>query len=83
MYSFPNKEPVRCSMPSSNRYFLTCIQMSYEACKVIWQSHLFKMSPQFIVMHRVKGFGVVNKAKVDFFFFELSCFFDDPVYVAI
>ena len=38
-------------------------------------SHLFKNFPQFVVIHTVKGFGVVNKTKVDL---ELSCFFDDP-----
>ena len=44
---------------------------------MVWYSHLFKNFPQFIVIHTVKGFGIVNKAKVDFFL-ELSCFFDDP-----
>ena len=44
---------------------------------MVWYSHLFKNSPQFVVIHTVKGFGVVNKAKVDVFL-ELSCFFDDP-----
>ena len=43
-----------------------------------WYSHLFKNFPQFVVIHTVKGFGVVNKAEVDVFL-ELSCFFDDPV----
>ena len=40
-------------------------------------SHLFKRSPEFGVVHIVKGFGIVNKAEVDVFL-ELSCFFDDP-----
>ena len=44
---------------------------------MVWYSHLFQNFPQFIVIHTVKGFGVVNKAKVDVFL-ELSCFFDDP-----
>ena len=44
---------------------------------MVWHSHLFKNFPQFIVLHIVKGFGIVNKAEVDFFL-ELSCFFDDP-----
>ena len=44
---------------------------------MVWYSHLFKNFPQFIVIHTVKGFGVVNKAEVDVFL-ELSCFFDDP-----
>ena len=44
---------------------------------MVWYSHLFKNCPQFVVIHTVKGFGIVNKAEVDFFL-ELSCFFDDP-----
>ena len=45
---------------------------------MVWYSHLLKNFPQFVVMHRVKGFGIVNKAEIDVFL-ELSCFFDDPV----
>jgi len=44
---------------------------------VIWDSHLFQNFPQFLVIHTVKGFGIVNKAEIDVFL-ELSCFFDDP-----
>ena len=44
---------------------------------MVWYSHLFQNFPQFIVIHAVKGFGVVNKAEKDVFL-ELSCFFDDP-----
>ena len=44
---------------------------------MVWHSHLLKNFPQFIVIHTVKGFGIVNKAEVDVFL-ELSCFFDDP-----
>ena len=44
---------------------------------MIWYSHLFENFPQFIVIHTVKGFGIVNKAEIDVFL-ELSCFFDDP-----
>ena len=62
-------------MSSSNCCFLTCIQVSQETGQVVWYSHLFKNFPQFIVIHTVKGFGIVNKADV---FLELSCFFDDP-----
>ena len=65
-------------MSSSNCCFLTCIQISQEACQVIWYSHLFQNFPQFLVIHTVKGFGIVNKAEVDIFL-ELSCFFNDPV----
>ena len=45
---------------------------------MVWYSHLFKDFPQFVVIHTVKGFDIVNKAKVDVHL-ELSCFFDDPV----
>ena len=44
---------------------------------MVWYSHLSKNVPQFIVMHTVKGFGIVNKAEIDVFL-ELSCFFYDP-----
>ena len=44
---------------------------------MVWYSHLFQNFPQFIVIHTVKGFGIVNKAEVDVFL-ELSCFFYDP-----
>src|SRR5574340_686455 len=64
-------------MSSSNSYFLTCIQISQEAGQVVWNSHLLKNFPGFIVVHTVKGFVVVNKAELDVFL-ELSCFFDDP-----
>src|SRR5574337_209640 len=64
-------------MSSSNCCFLTCIQISKEAGQVAWYSHLLKNFPQFVVIHTVKGFGVVNETKVDVFL-ELSCFFDDP-----
>ena len=53
-------------MSSSNCCFLTCIQISQEAD-----------FPQFIVIHTVKGFGIVNRAEIDVFL-ELSCFFHDP-----
>ena len=53
------------------------ILLSQEAGQVVWYSHVLKNFPQFIVIHIVKGFGIVNKAKVDVFL-ELSCFFDDP-----
>ena len=68
-------------MSSSNHCFLTCIQIFQEAGQVVWYSHLLKNFLQFIVIHTVKGFGLVNKAEIDVFM-ELSCFFDDPVDVA-
>ena len=45
---------------------------------MVWYSHLFKNFPQFVVIHTVKDFGIVNKAEVDIFL-ECYCFFDDPV----
>ena len=44
---------------------------------MVWYSHLFKNFPEFVVVHIVKGFGIVKKAEV-YVFLELSCFFDDP-----
>ena len=64
-------------MSSSNCCFLTCIQISQEAVQVIWYTHLSKNFPQFIVIHTIEGFGIVNKVEIDGFL-ELSCFFDDP-----
>ena len=78
MYSFPDLEPVCCSMSSSNYCFLTCIQISQEAGQVVWYSHLLKNFPLFVVIHTVKGFGIVSKAEIDVFL-ELSCCFDDPL----
>ena len=77
MYSFSYLEPVCYSVSSSNCCFLTCIQVSQEAGQVVWYSHLFQNFPQFIVMHTVKVFGIVNKAEIDVFL-ELSCIFHDP-----
>ena len=51
------------------------MQISQEAGKVVWYSHLFQNFPQFIVIHTIKGFGIVNKAEIDVFL-ELSFFFD-------
>ena len=54
-------------MSSSNLCFLTYIQISQEAGQVVWYSHLSQNFPQFIVIHTVKGFGIVNKAEIDVF----------------
>ena len=64
-------------MSNSNCCFLTCIQVSQEPGQVVWYSHLLQNFPQFIVIHTVKSFGIVNKAEINVFL-ELSCFFDDP-----
>ena len=65
-------------MSSSNCCFLIYIQISQEAGQVVWYSHLSQNFPQFIVIHTIKGFGIVNKAEIDVFL-ELSHFFDDPM----
>ena len=70
--------PCSLHMSSSNCCFLTCRQVSQETVQLIWYFHLFKNFPQFIVIHTVKDFGIVNKAEIDVFL-ELSSFFHDPV----
>ena len=69
-------EPVYFSISSSNCCILTCIQISQEAGKVVWYSHIFKNFPQFVVIHTDKGFSIVNEAED--VFLELACFFYDP-----
>ena len=64
-------------MSSFNCCVLICIHVSQEADQVVWYSHLFQNFSQFIVIHTVKDFGIVNKAEVDVFL-ELFRFFDDP-----
>ena len=81
MHSFPDLEPVHCSMSSSNCCFLTCTQVSWEAGKDAWYSHLFKNFPQIVAIHTVKSSGVVNEAEVDVFL-EFPCFFYDPRHVS-
>ena len=78
MYSFPNLEPVCCSTSRSNCRFLTCIQISQEAGKVVWYSHFFQNFPKFDVIHTVKGFSVVNGEEV-VLFLEFPCFLYDPI----
>ena len=64
-------------MSSSNCCFLTCMYISQEADQVVWYFHLFKNFLQFVVIHTVKGFGVVNLGEVNIFL-EFSCFLYDP-----
>jgi len=74
-----NIQPWRTPFPIRNQSVVPCpvlIQISQEAGQVMWYSHLFQNFPQFVAIHTVKGFGIVNKA-VDVFL-ELFCFFDDP-----
>ena len=65
-------------MSSSNCCFLTCIQVSQETGQMVWYSHLFQNFPQFVVIHTVKAFSIVNEADV---FLEFPCFLHDPVNV--
>ena len=76
MYFSSSLKPVCCSTFSSNCCFLTWVQVSQEASQLVLYSHLFQNFPQFIVIHTVKGFGIVNKAEINVFL-ELSCFFND------
>ena len=71
-YSFPTFEPICYSMSDSDCCFLTCVQVSQEVCKVVWYSQLFKNFPQFVVIHTVKGFNIVNEAEVDVFWNSLA-----------
>ena len=64
-------------MSGVNCCFLTHIQVSQDAGKVVWYSHLFKNFPQFVVIHAVKVFSIVNEAELDVFM-EFSCLFYDP-----
>ena len=61
--------------------FLTYIQVSQEAGKVVWYSHIFKNIPQFVAIHTIKDFSIVKEAEIDAFL-EVPCFFNDPVDVA-
>ena len=79
-----NMQPWHTPFPIWNQFlsccnycFLTCIQVSQEAGEVVWDSHLLKNFPQFVVIHTVKGFSIVNEAEV--VFLELSCFSYDPM----
>ena len=68
-------------MLGSNCCFLTGSQVARGTGKVVWYSHLFKNILQFVVIHTVKGFCLINEAEVDVFL-EFSCFFCDPVDVS-
>ena len=76
-----NFEPVTCFISGSNCFFLTHIVVSQEAGKVVWYAHLLKNFPQFVVIHTVEGFNVVNEAAVDVFL-ELPCFLHDPTNIS-
>ena len=76
--NLPKFEPIYCSMFSSNYCFLTCTKISHEADKVVWYSHLLKNFTQFVVIHTVKGFSIVDEAEVGVFL-EFCFFFYDSV----
>ena len=65
-------------MSNTNCCFLTYIEISQEAGKVIWYSHLFKKNPQFVVIHTVKGFDTVNKASLVALVVESASNVGDP-----
>ena len=67
-----------CSIQCSNCCFLTSIQVSQETGKMIWYSHLFKSFPQFVMIHTVKNFSIINETEV---FLEFSCYLYDPANV--
>ena len=77
---FLNLEPISCSIQCTNCCFLTCIQVSQEISKMVWYSHLFKSFPQLVMIHRVKGFSIVDETEVDVFL-EFPCFLYDPANV--
>ena len=80
-FPFSQISPPSPSPTESIRLFYTsCIQISQEAGQVVWYSHLFQNFSQFVVVHTIKGFGIVNKAEIDVFL-EFSCFFYDPMNV--
>ena len=66
-----------CFLSGSDYCFLTCIQVSREAGKVVWFPISLRNFPQFVVIHTVKGFSIIDEAEGDVFL-ELSCFFHDP-----
>ena len=74
MQPFSYSDPVCCSMSSSNCCFLTRIQVSQEAVQVVWYCHLFQNFPQFIVIHTIKGLGLVDKAEIYVFFLKYLFF---------
>ena len=68
-YSFPDLEPVHCSMSGSNYFFLVCVQVSHEAGEVVFLP-ISNNFLRFAVIHTVKCFSIVSEAEVDVFFLE-------------
>ena len=79
-YSFVDLEPISCSIQGSNCCFLTCKQVSQETDKMVWYSHLTKSFPQFVTIHTVKSFSLVEETD-RCFFLKFPFFFYDPANV--
>ena len=79
-YSFLDLEPISCSIQGSNCCLLTCTQVSQETDKMVWYSHLIKNFPQFVTIHMVNGFSVVNETEIDVFL-KFPCFLYNPANV--
>ena len=79
-YSFPNLEPVCCSMSGSNCCCLICMQIYHEAGQVVWYSHLLKNFPQFIVIHTVRGFQTIFLSSCTILYYHKQLW-RDPVSV--
>ena len=77
LWSAAHQAPLSLGFSRQEHWSGLCIQISQEAGQVVWYSHLLENFPQFVVIHTVKGFGIVNKTEIDVFL-ELSCFLDDP-----
>ena len=75
-YSFLNLEPISCSIQGSNYCFLTHLQVSQETGKMVWYSYFFKSFLQFVMIHTVKGFSVVDETEVDVYL-EFPCLLCD------
>ena len=81
LYSFLKLEPISCSILGSNYCFLTNTQVSQETGRIVLYYHLFKSFPQFVMIHTVKGFSIVDETEVDVFL-EFPCFFYNLVNVS-
>ena len=79
-YSFVDLEPISCSIQGSNCCFLTCKQVSQETDKMVWYSHLTKSFPQFVTIHTVKSFSLVEETD-RCFFLKCPCFLYNPANV--
>ena len=78
MYSFLDLEPISCFIRGSNCGFLTCKQVSQETGKMVWYSHVSKSFSQFVMIHSLKGFSIVDETETDAFL-KYPCFLYNPV----